>query len=441
MIFLFDESFTIYGGNIASTMAGEFSFSIALSLAFVYFGVLARGLRTGTAPRARGRAVRAGVLCHLIVAIFAVAGTVVWFLLYARPAPLQVARRRSVPVGALLTAFWIVPFFLRRHYLTDMGYERRTDYVNMLFPFTWKWDAALFALGALGLARLDREAAPPRRLARAHGARSTARGSIVWPQSMLWNARLLPFQYLCRYLLAAIGVAEIGLWLASTCARRRVTPDGPSAFVTALDAGRRRGDLRRDPRHEPARSCPRRPHRPEADLLGQRRRVQLARRSTSTQAAFVDDWAKWNYAGYEGKAAYGEYHGVVHDDGRARQDSTAAGGPMWENDDELEPVRHADGADAAAVLDRRLHRLDGGPVLRVVGHHAVPLPRQLGAVRGTVTPGAQPALRRPSTSTKGVQYLQLLGVQVLHGVLPDGREARRASRTRPHARSRPPGRG
>ena len=27
-IFLFDESFTIYGGNIASTMAGEFSFSI-----------------------------------------------------------------------------------------------------------------------------------------------------------------------------------------------------------------------------------------------------------------------------------------------------------------------------------------------------------------------------------------------------------------------------
>ena len=46
-VFLFDESFTIYGGNIASTMAGEFSFSIALSLALLYFGVLAYGLRTG----------------------------------------------------------------------------------------------------------------------------------------------------------------------------------------------------------------------------------------------------------------------------------------------------------------------------------------------------------------------------------------------------------
>ena len=30
LAFLLDESFTIYGGNLKSTMAGEFSFSIAL---------------------------------------------------------------------------------------------------------------------------------------------------------------------------------------------------------------------------------------------------------------------------------------------------------------------------------------------------------------------------------------------------------------------------
>ena len=38
-------------------------------------------------------------------------------------------------------------------------------------------------------------------------------------------------------------------------------------------------------------------------------------------------------------------------------------------------LRHADGAHAPAVLHRRLHRLDGGPVLRGLGNHAVPLPR------------------------------------------------------------------
>ena len=114
VIFLFDESFTIYGGNIASTMAGEFSFSIALSLAFVYFGVLARGLRTGKHRALAAVLLALCVLCHLIVAIFAATGTVVWFLLY-------LDRRRfkwlvtMVPVGALLNAFWVVAFFMRSH--------------------------------------------------------------------------------------------------------------------------------------------------------------------------------------------------------------------------------------------------------------------------------------------------------------------------------------
>ena len=44
LVFLYDESFTIYGGNIASTMAGEFSFSIALSLAMLTFGLFIRAL-------------------------------------------------------------------------------------------------------------------------------------------------------------------------------------------------------------------------------------------------------------------------------------------------------------------------------------------------------------------------------------------------------------
>src|SRR5438552_3134978 len=44
--FLFDRFHTIWGGNIASALAGEFAFAMALSLAFVYLGVLARGLET-----------------------------------------------------------------------------------------------------------------------------------------------------------------------------------------------------------------------------------------------------------------------------------------------------------------------------------------------------------------------------------------------------------
>ena len=35
--------------------------------------------------------------------------------------------------------------------------------------------------------------------------------AFVWaPQGRLWNARLLPFWFLCLYLLAGVAVAEVG---------------------------------------------------------------------------------------------------------------------------------------------------------------------------------------------------------------------------------------
>ena len=54
LVFLFDESFSIYGGNVKSTMAGEFSFSIALSFAILGLGLFARGLRDRQVPQLDG---------------------------------------------------------------------------------------------------------------------------------------------------------------------------------------------------------------------------------------------------------------------------------------------------------------------------------------------------------------------------------------------------
>ena len=75
VLFLFDRNFTIYGGNIASTLAGEFAFSISLSFALA----LPRRRRSrgcapgGTAPLAAVLLALTG-LCHLIPAIFALVG-------------------------------------------------------------------------------------------------------------------------------------------------------------------------------------------------------------------------------------------------------------------------------------------------------------------------------------------------------------------------------
>jgi hypothetical protein len=62
LLFLFDESFSIYGGNVKSTMAGEFSFSIALSLGVLGLGLLATGPRDRQVPLVGGDRARARVL-------------------------------------------------------------------------------------------------------------------------------------------------------------------------------------------------------------------------------------------------------------------------------------------------------------------------------------------------------------------------------------------
>ena len=215
--FLFDWSFTIYGGNVASTMAGEFSFSIALCVAMLYLGVLARGMRTG-----KGRALAASlfaltILCHLIVGIFATVATLLMFLLWA-----DRKRTRYVltmaPVAGLLTAFWTLPFLFGGAYMTDMTYERRPvgnapngqpdSYWQMLFPYSAWIDRTVFVLAAIGLIGCVIRG---RRAGAFLGLVAVVFGTwaCIWPQSHLWNARLLPFMYLARYMLAFIGVYEL----------------------------------------------------------------------------------------------------------------------------------------------------------------------------------------------------------------------------------------
>ena len=80
--FIYDRSFTILGGNGASTMAGEFAFSISLTFAFLFLAVAFRGMRTGR-DRVLGAVLAAlTILCHLIPAIFA--GIAVLILLFVR---------------------------------------------------------------------------------------------------------------------------------------------------------------------------------------------------------------------------------------------------------------------------------------------------------------------------------------------------------------------
>ena len=155
MLFALDESFSIYGGNLKSTMAGEFSFSIALSLMMVGLGLLARGIRTGQFRSWAAIVLALAIVCHGIVAIYAVVAAVVIVLVN-----IDNVRRLwyGLTVGlavVLLSAWWIGPFVGNHQYMTDMKYGARPEGVNdsfwdMFFPLTAPLDILVTTLAVIG---------------------------------------------------------------------------------------------------------------------------------------------------------------------------------------------------------------------------------------------------------------------------------------------------
>ncbi|MDQ4070065.1 MAG: 6-pyruvoyl-tetrahydropterin synthase-related protein [Actinomycetota bacterium] len=283
--FLFDRGFTIYGGNIASTLAGEFSFSISLSFALLFLGLVARGLDTGRHRVLAGVVLALTGLSHLLPTIFAVVGAGVLYLL--RPGRRRLGFVLAVfAVGALLAAFWSVPFAFRLPYANNMGWEKITEYSKNLFPQGTRWAQLLALVGAVvSVVNRRRTGLFLIGVAAIAGALF-----ILAPQGRLWNARVLPFWYLSLYLLAGVAVSElgpaIGRWLATdpeypSPVARLATPIG-AAFLTWMLVGL-----------------------PLQVLPGWLPKPQ------TTDTSFIPAWAKWNYSGYERKAAYPEYKGII----------------------------------------------------------------------------------------------------------------------------------
>jgi hypothetical protein len=353
--FMFDETFTIWGGNIASTMAGEFSFSIALSFAFFYFAVLVHALRTGKLYPLAAVLFALAVLSHGIVAIFVLVATPLLWVVFTNRRNIGRAMATAI-VGGMLAAFWIVPFILRRKFLTDMGYERSTNFWKLFFPYpgnfndkTSDWNVLdSRVVTALAIAGLLFSLIRGFRAGAFLGLVAIAAAVGVWmtPQLILWNVRLLPFFYLARYLLAALGIAEITTWIVRyirlELRERRASTDDPyeqhrldqmltperqrsmqrwivlgtGVVVISAIAGVLSFHLRSLPGGR-------------YDSAG----VYHWGPFTNDNPAFVDGWAKWNYSGYQGKAAYGEYYGVVTTMKQLGQDR-GCGRALWENNND-----------------------------------------------------------------------------------------------------------
>ena len=183
----------------------------------------AHGLRTGRHRALAAVLFAVTLLCHLLPALFAAAGAVVWLLLDAdvvrglrrgrRVAAWPGAGGRGAwpgrwwpgAIGVGLSAWWLLPFATGQAYTTNMGYTKVLGFPHLLFPASARWVLAADLVGLVAMVlRRNRVAL----FLVVMGALSAA-AVCLDPANKLYNARFLPFWFLCLYLLAGYALAEV----------------------------------------------------------------------------------------------------------------------------------------------------------------------------------------------------------------------------------------
>ena len=309
----------IAGGTLASTLAGEFSYTLALACALAFFGTFAAALRTGRRLWIPAVLFAAAVMSHLVVAIFAVIGAIIVWLV-SRPGR-NLGRAAAIGgVGALLTAVWLLPLLSVLQYTTDMRYTPITEYSDYLFPsylfgfhslWPWEWGATVLIGAALIGGIVGRRTSTFVVIA------ITAMSGLVfrfWEDvqaTTAWNLRFLPFWYLGVFLLMGLGGAELvrgGAWAMRRSAREWGTRTPPPVL---------------------------------GKLVAVTLTVVLsvgALIAIDEGKSFLPYWTRWNYLGYEDTKGEGttpakqwdEYRAFVH-----AFDHLAPGRVLWEGNTQL----------------------------------------------------------------------------------------------------------
>ncbi len=337
LLFLFDESFSIYGGNVKSTMAGEFSFSIALSLGMLGLGLLANGLETGKHRSKAAIVLALACLSHGIVLIFVALGALLLWIVW-------MDRKRFVYgfttglTAFLLGAFWVVPFLFNHAFMTDMKYGFRPSgasdsFWDMFFPLATFFDVFVTTFAVIGFVAS---------VARRHlngswmGVTTLAlvAGVYVTRDSLpiiglLWNPRLLPFVYVMRYLLMMVGIVESAAVVARGAKGVRELPEGTwvkigTSVAVVVGVGVLCIELMFFRVMPGAKFTT---HNGESVYSW----GPVSLTATSTDA-LSDAWSRYNFTGYEEKPAYGEYKGLVDTmAGLGADPANGCGRALWEN--------------------------------------------------------------------------------------------------------------
>lgn len=325
-VFAFLESYSIYGGNVASSLAGEFSYSWSFALSLLYLGLLIKAVRDDRKYlKWAAIALAATALSHILTTI-----VVIFASLFVLPWRKGFWRTLAIWAwGFAMAAFWAIPLVARIGLTSDMAWTPLTGW-GEVFPVELWMLIPVAIPGAIWAAKHTTRAGPL--------MAATLLPVIYFPlpnvlpellpevfggeRWKLWNGRLLPYWYFGVAFFAAVGAGAAVIWLS-----RRLPSRVSSHWarlliaVATIVAAALVADSTEFPNWAwiPVAIA-------GAGLVGvsfmwstnMGTRGFLTAGMTAVIAlgalagvTFIDGWSKWNYTGYEQKQPWPEYEALM----------------------------------------------------------------------------------------------------------------------------------
>ena len=252
--FIFNQGNSMWGGNIPSTLAGEFCYSLGLSLAVLLIGTLHRGVKENRFLVLNAVLIALVGMSHAYTLILALLIGSFFFL-----TDLKNSFKYLLSVYALgfsLMAFWMLPVLGNTPYITSFVFRWTISSILEVFP------AVLIPFAALGLFAFINNCRDQRNNYFLYLLLGCAAIFLLGPNIGVLDIRFVPFFQVFLTLYSATAI----LWVLGDIKAVRLVPIICLLCVAIWSAA---------------------------------------------NATYVRSWIEWNYSGYESKKTWPTLNGIT----------------------------------------------------------------------------------------------------------------------------------
>ncbi len=204
LVFLFMNSYSIYGANMLSTMAGEFGYSISFSIVFLFLATFRKGLfrrRLDWLFIANCMILAAVALSHVLTTLCLLV-MLLGYGFYQLKRKSFLYASLTLVTGFFLTAFWSIPFAFNLPFTPNMGWAHITTprplAVNELIISLVLCVIAVSIYGYYLIKKHDK-----RHILLLWSLLIFVAVFFIPTGGRVWNARVLPFYYIVVNMWAA----------------------------------------------------------------------------------------------------------------------------------------------------------------------------------------------------------------------------------------------